>query len=353
VPAGTYTGSVTDANGCNLTATVTVGSLAALAVNGQVSDAGCGASQGGAINITVSGGKPPYTFQWSTGASTEDLVNLEAGEYTVVVTDANNRTATRTFEVKSQLESIKPLIVADGSTTLCEGGTVLLTARHPNPELQSQYIGYFWSNGTAIIGTTQGVTIQQAGTYFCTVQTECGDVNSDPVTISVNPRPARPAIAYDTLPNGADRLRVVTPVTGATYRWYRNGAVLTGQNAFQILPDVDGSYTVSVLLNGCESDQSLPYEYRGGVSRYDAINGTPITLYPNPTHGTLNLTADFKGAVNARVEVYNGLGQAVAKFVRTPENGTISLSLDELTPGIYTLRVTAGQSFWTGQVVKQ
>ncbi len=353
IPAGTYTGSITDANGCNVTATVTVGSLPQLAVNGQVTDAGCGVTQGGAINITVSGGKPPYAFQWSTGATTEDLVNLEAGEYTVVVTDANGRTATRTFEVKSQLESIKPLIVADGNTTICEGGTVLLTARHPNPELQSQYIGYFWSNGTAILGTTQGITIQQAGTYFCTVQTVCGDINSDPVTITVNPRPTRPSIVADTLPNGADRLRVAAPVTGATYRWYRNGAVLTGQNAFQVLPDVDGLYTVSVLLNGCESDQSLPYDYKSSVGRFDVVNVAPLTLYPNPTNGTLNLGADFKGATQARVEVYNQLGQAVAKFERTPENGTISVSLDNLSAGVYTLRVVAGKSYWTGQVVKQ
>jgi hypothetical protein len=353
VPAGTYVGSITDANGCNITATVTIGSLPPLAVNGQVTDAGCGVAQGGSINITVTGGKPPYTFQWSTGATTEDLINLEAGEYTIVVTDANGRTATRTFEVKFQLESIKPLLVADGSTTLCEGGTVLLTARHPNPAQQNQYIGYFWSNGVAIIGTTQGVTIQQAGTYFCTVQTVCGDITSDPVTITVNPRPSRPTIVADTLPNGADRLRVGTPVPGATYRWYRDGAVLTGQNTFQILPDQDGLYTVSVFLNGCESDQSLPYNYKRTTSRLDPVNAGPITIYPNPTNGALSLSADFNNAATARVEVYNGLGQRVANFVCTPENGTVKVSLDGLASGIYTLRLTAGQAVWTGKVVKE
>jgi hypothetical protein len=236
---------------------------------------------------------------------------------------------------------------------LCEGGTVLLTARHPNPAQQNQYIGYFWSNGVAIIGTTQGVTIQQAGTYFCTVQTVCGDITSDPVTITVNPRPSRPTIVADTLPNGADRLRVGTPVPGATYRWYRDGAVLTGQNTFQILPDQDGLYTVSVFLNGCESDQSLPYNYKRTTSRLDPVNAGPITIYPNPTNGALSLSADFNNAATARVEVYNGLGQRVANFVRTPENGTVKVALDGLASGIYTLRLTAGQAVWTGKVVKE
>ncbi|MCS7086717.1 MAG: SprB repeat-containing protein, partial [Bacteroidia bacterium] len=287
IPAGFYSVSVTDSRGCNATlSNINVGSVPALAISAQVTDAGCGTAQGGAIDITVTGGRPPYTFQWSNGAVTEDLVNLEAGEFTVRVTDANGRVATRTFEVKFQLESVKPLIIADGGTTICEGGSVLLTARHPNPELQNQYIGYFWSDGTAVIGTNQSVSVQRGGTYFCTVQTVCGDVNSDPVTITVNPVPARPTIVADTFPSGADRLKVADPVPGATYQWYRDGAVLTGQNLFQIEPRLPGAYTVSVVLNGCVSDPSLPYNYQG-TERPNLVNSTPITVYPNPTNGTI------------------------------------------------------------------
>jgi len=43
----------------------------------------------GAVDLTVSGGEAPYTFAWTTGASTEDLSSLCAGTYTVTVTDAN------------------------------------------------------------------------------------------------------------------------------------------------------------------------------------------------------------------------------------------------------------------------
>jgi hypothetical protein len=41
------------------------------------------------VNLTVSGGNPPYIYLWSNGAMTEDLVNVPPGEYSVIVTDEN------------------------------------------------------------------------------------------------------------------------------------------------------------------------------------------------------------------------------------------------------------------------
>ncbi len=49
----------------------------------------------GAINCTVTGGKAPYTFAWSNAAVTEDITNLAAGTYTVIVTDADNTSVTK------------------------------------------------------------------------------------------------------------------------------------------------------------------------------------------------------------------------------------------------------------------
>ncbi len=48
----------------------------------------------GAINITVSGGTSPYTYRWSTGATTQNVSALAAGYYQVTVTDNNSATCT-------------------------------------------------------------------------------------------------------------------------------------------------------------------------------------------------------------------------------------------------------------------
>lgn len=49
----------------------------------------CFGFKDGSIDLTVSGGTAPYTYRWSTGATTEDVGNLPAGFYAVTVTDAN------------------------------------------------------------------------------------------------------------------------------------------------------------------------------------------------------------------------------------------------------------------------
>jgi hypothetical protein len=57
----------------------------------------------GSINLTVSGGTEPYTFAWSNGNTNEDISGLSAGDYTVVVTDANNCSATLTVTLTTNV----------------------------------------------------------------------------------------------------------------------------------------------------------------------------------------------------------------------------------------------------------
>ncbi|HRO97834.1 MAG TPA: gliding motility-associated C-terminal domain-containing protein, partial [Flavobacteriales bacterium] len=64
--------------------------------------------QDGSINTDVSGGTAPYTYTWSNGASTPDLNGLAAGEYTLVVTDANGCSTTITVTLTQPSDLVMP-----------------------------------------------------------------------------------------------------------------------------------------------------------------------------------------------------------------------------------------------------
>ncbi len=101
-------------------------------IRGLVNDVTCAGGNNGSIDITISGGKTPYTFNWSTGVQEEDLNNISEGSYQVTVADGNNCSATSTFAV-NQNDSELPIVnTKDVVLQLDETGNASLTAEDLN-----------------------------------------------------------------------------------------------------------------------------------------------------------------------------------------------------------------------------
>lgn len=88
LPAGTYTVTITDNVGATATATAIITQPSAITTTANVN--------AGNIDITVTGGTPPYTYLWSTGSINQDITVSNAGTYTLTVTDINGCTKTHT-----------------------------------------------------------------------------------------------------------------------------------------------------------------------------------------------------------------------------------------------------------------
>ena len=87
---GSYGLSVTDANGCTISATALIEALDVPICNISVLQHPTFLNAAnGAAQISTTGGVPPYQYLWSNGATEETLDNLRDGTYSVTVTDAN------------------------------------------------------------------------------------------------------------------------------------------------------------------------------------------------------------------------------------------------------------------------
>jgi len=90
---GTYTATVTDANGCSNTIIIFVNidsTILPMPVAQTVQDVKCRQLFNGSVDVNVTGGTPPYAYAWSNGSTGQDISDLTAGTYTLVVTDNNH-----------------------------------------------------------------------------------------------------------------------------------------------------------------------------------------------------------------------------------------------------------------------
>jgi len=104
--AGSYTFFVQDDNGCVQQASASVDEPEAIVVTGIVSE---GSVTGeGSIDVTVTGGNLPYTYEWIgpgvSGQDGQDLEGISSGSYTIEVTDESGCSVTETFNITTIAE---------------------------------------------------------------------------------------------------------------------------------------------------------------------------------------------------------------------------------------------------------
>ena len=158
--AGTYFFYVIDDNGCSELFSIVVGEgqLTPLQVNAVTSDIDCFGNNNGSIDLTVSDGATPYSFIWNNGAITEDLSNLAAGTYTVVVNDAAGQSFTSSYTIIEPSEITATYSVTNVTTLGGNDGSIDLIASGGVPP----YL-YYWS--TSPTQTTEDISNLIAGTY--------------------------------------------------------------------------------------------------------------------------------------------------------------------------------------------
>ncbi|MEM7104966.1 MAG: T9SS type A sorting domain-containing protein, partial [Bacteroidota bacterium] len=139
IPTGTYSVTVTDDNGCATTASDNMNEPTELQVFvTNVQQNTCG-NMDGAIDIAITGGTPPYFYNWSTGDTAQNLDGLGSGFYTVWVNDFNGCVAIADNILISDTDG--PTIDLGADIQICIGDPVQM-----NPTISgvSGNETYFW-----------------------------------------------------------------------------------------------------------------------------------------------------------------------------------------------------------------
>jgi len=327
IPAGTYTLTVTDLNGCTDTDgpyTLTGTSGPIINASGvTVTDQNCSGSLGSITGITATG--TGLIYSWSNGGGSNlNATNLTAGSYTLTVTDGNGCTATSGPYTVNNI--VGPSIDASGivlTPATCgnaNGSITGITATGTG-------LSYLWSNSG---GTNLNATNLAAGSYSLTVTDVNGcTASSGPHTIS--------AIAGPTISSASV---IITPETcnqsnGSVTGLSINGGTPiytiawtgTSQTTLDITNLTSGNYSITVTdQNGCIANAG-PFNVTG--SSGPVINATGVLITDQNCNGTM-------GSITGITVTGTGL------LYSWSNGGGSSLNANNLVAGSYTLTVTDG-----------
>lgn len=314
--SGNYSVTVTDANNC----TSAVSSIAitqpsaALSATSSKTNVACFGALTGAINISPSGGTPPYTYQWNSGNTTQNISGLASGNYNVTITDAKNCQTSVNISISQPLAAIA--LSTTKTNVRCFGGNSGIATATANGGT-SPY-SYSWSNGA----TTSSITSLTAANYTATATDANGCTTSVPVTIS---QPAAPLSVTGTttniscfnVPNGTININVTGGTSSYSYQW-SNGASGTSVSNLS-----SGNYSVTVTdQQGCTATGSYTLTQPLAMLA-STTTSTAVACYGNSTGSA---SATTSGGTSPYTYQWN--------------TGGTNASISNVSSGIYTVTIT-------------
>jgi len=311
--AGTYSVTVTGANGCSVTGEVTVGNNnPPIDITANIiANTSCNSVGTGVVNLSINSSL--YTYTWSNGATTSGLFGVLPGSYSVTVSAGGACTTSLDIEIPNEPN------IPDMYFELLGGPSCGQSNGNINfaPSGGVEPYTYIWSNGA----TTQDIYGIPAGDYYVTITgaNGCSDVGFYSVpdeTIDIN-------ISDNIFDNtsctnsGNGVINLTVTPANVTYLWSNNA---TTQDLSGLLP---GTYTVTISAGGtCTAEESFTVEDN--------------TVYPDLS---LEITNPVCGASNGSINLDVFGGQSPLTY--SWSNGSNNQDISGLAPAVYYVTVTS------------
>jgi hypothetical protein len=355
LPTGTYQLTVTDANSSTQSGEWIIAQPEELMWTGYAANVTChGENDGAVIGIGTMGGTPPYSYLWSTGATTESITGLGSDYYYLTVSDAHNCTAM--YERYVFEPPVLAVVSADVAPAACptslDGSVTGVIVSGGNPPYS-----YLWSNGA----TTTEISGLNPGTYTVTVTDEksclvdfswiVGQTSAvcqnTIVTGDITTMVCYDAINTITVAGGTTTF-IVEPAGHATFIAGSKIRYLEGTKV------MSGGYMLGkiTLTNEFCSAAKMTEVAGGKVETPLVTERSFFSLFPNPTNG--NFTLVQKGDRNYRnvkVEVYSMSGEKVLADGMIGETKH-EFRITDMPAGLYFVKVVADDYVETIKLVK-
>jgi len=235
-----------------------------------------------------------------------------------------------------------PKISTSGSTTICQGDTIKLSVAKADDIL--------WSTNEK----TSLIKVTKAGTYTVQVKNNAPSClsNSDPVSISVNPKPQA------NFATSSGDLKIQTPITftdqsvsAVTWYWdFGDGQNSSSQNPTHTYTTIK-SYTVKLAVtasNGCADSKSSSISVITGIEK---LSTETFSVYPNPvTADYLNVVVP-SGLSFSNLVMTDILGRQVSEASLSTQEKEQNIYVGNLNDGIYIVRVSSDQGQLTTKIV--
>jgi len=314
---GTYSVTVTDANLCEETLTITIDEPALLVLSGSVTnDSGSGT---GAVDLTVEGGTTDYMFEWTGpggfSETTEDITGLSPGTYDVTVTDANGCEETESFIVGGPGDpSISEAIITDAGCLGNDGSINITITGGAGGNT------FLWDDNNG--SDTEDIADLEPGTYNVTVTDQAGgEAFGGPYVVGQMNLITYTETHTDIACGGVDNGTITLDINGGSGTYdveWSDGQF--GEMRTNLAP---GSYTPTITdSDGCE------------------LEGTAITIITlsdlSFTEEHTNTTCSDRDDGTITLDIQGGSGNYSVEW----NGGITGEMISGLAPGSYTPTIT-------------
>lgn len=259
--AGTYSVTLTDANGCSAASSYTLSNPAVLALGATITNASCNTALDGAITTTVTGGTPVYTYTWTGPAAFTStnaaITNVLSGTYTLALVDNAGCRKDTTMQI---IPTLTVLAVAGPDSSFCQSSSFVLNGSN---SVNGVLFNWYQVPTATPISTVITTTVSPAtGTSTFVLEAINGAcIHKDTVLITSNPLPIVDAgpnytitVLTSTIIGGAP-----TGPAGSTFTWIPSSTLDNSNSSNPVASNtVNTTYTVTVTdVNGCVASDTM------------------------------------------------------------------------------------------------